>query len=116
MSRGYPSLVLFDFDTYLLSDFYLLLPVNAYDNYDTSIQLLANNKMSNTRLVACWLRAGCVYLNSCEKRWLELKRKLNKESFVRLEICTIMERITYTTGHTDDYSNYSFTNSHSYLA
>ena len=55
MSRGYPSLVLFDFDTYLLSDFYLLLPVNASDNYDTSIQLLANNKMSNTRLVACWL-------------------------------------------------------------
>jgi hypothetical protein len=29
-----------------------------------------------------WLRAGCVYLNECEKRWLELKRKLNQESFV----------------------------------
>ena len=52
----------------------------------------------------------------CEEDAMIIEEELNKESFVRLEICTIMERITYTTGHIDDYSNHSFTNSHSYLA
>ena len=112
MSRGYPSLVLFDFDTYLLSDFYLLLPVNASDNYDTSIQLLANNKMSNTRLVACWLRL----FKFMRKTLARAKAQIEPRKFRRLDICAIMERITYTTGHIDDYSNHSFTNSHSYLA